>query len=219
VYAESFYLRSTFRHGGRYIFKSSATDFMRRLLTAILENTLHKNIFMRLIEKPKDGEFPPYAIMYIKLLPDDKLLLKHLKDNFAATKDLILSLPEDKLNYKYAAGKWTIKEILVHIIDDERIYAYRAMCFARNEKTELPGFEQDDYAHFSGANERDIANIFEEYEAVRNSTITLFNGLADEAFLRSGIANNNKATVRALAYHIAGHELHHINVIKEKYLQ
>jgi uncharacterized damage-inducible protein DinB len=191
---------------------------MRRLLTAILENTLHKNIFMRLIEKPKDGEFPPYAIMYIKLLPDDKLLLKHLKDNFAATKDLILSLPEDKLNYKYAAGKWTIKEILVHIIDDERIYAYRAMCFARNEKTELPGFEQDDYAHFSGANERDIANIFEEYEAVRNSTITLFNGLADEAFLRSGIANNNKATVRALAYHIAGHELHHINVIKEKYL-
>jgi len=174
---------------------------------------------MRLIEKPKDGEFPPYANMYIKLLPDDGLLLKHLRDNFVTTKELILSLPGEKLNYRYAANKWTIREILVHIIDDERIYAYRALRFARNDKTELPGFEQDDYAMCSGANERSIENIFEEYEAVRNSTITLFNGLPENSFLRVGTANNNKATVRALAYHIAGHELHHINIIKEKYLQ
>jgi hypothetical protein len=174
---------------------------------------------MRLIEKPKDGEFPPYANMYIKLLPDDGLLLKHLYDNFVAAKELILSLPEEKLNYTYAANKWTIKEILVHIIDDERIYAYRALRFARNDKTELSGFEQDDYALYSGANERSIENIFEEYEAVRNSTIALFNGLPGDSFLRSGTANNNKATVRALAYHIAGHELHHIKIIKEKYLQ
>ena len=174
---------------------------------------------MRIIEKPNDGEFPPYANMYIKLLPDDGLLLKHLHDNFIATKELIFSLPEEKLNYRYAANKWTIREILVHIIDDERIYAYRALRFARNDKTELPGFEQDDYAMYSGANERSIENIFEEYEAVRNSTIALFNGLPEDSFLRSGIANNNRATVRALAYHIAGHELHHINIIKEKYLQ
>lgn len=173
---------------------------------------------MRIISKPDDGEFPSYAIMYINLLPDDGLLLKHLQDDFRATKDLILSLPEDKLFYRYDEGKWTIKEILVHIIDDERIYAYRAMCFARNEKTELPGFEQDDYVLHSGANERDILNIFEEYEAVRNSTIALFNGLPEDSFLRSGIANKNRATVRALAYHIAGHELHHVNIIKEKYL-
>ena len=174
---------------------------------------------MRLIEKPKDGEFPPYANMYIKLLPDDGFLLKHLHDNFVAVKELILSLPEEKLNYTYAANKWTIKEMLVHIIDDERIYAYRALRFARNDKTELPGFEQDDYALYSEAGKRSIENIFEEYEAVRNSTIALFNGLPENSFLRSGTANNNKATVRALAYHIAGHELHHINIIKEKYLQ
>jgi uncharacterized damage-inducible protein DinB len=174
---------------------------------------------MHLIEKPKGGEFPPYANMYIKLLPDDGLLLRHLHDNFINTKELILSLPQEKLNYRYAANKWTIREILVHIIDDERIYAYRALRFARNDKTELPGFEQDDYAMYSGANERSIENIFEEYEAVRNSTIALFNGLPEDSFLRSGIANNNRATVRALAYHIAGHELHHINIIKEKYLQ
>jgi len=174
---------------------------------------------MRLIEKPKDGEFPPYANMYIKLLPDDGLLLKHLHDNFNITKELIFSLPEEKLNYRYAANKWTIKEILVHIIDDERIYTYRALRFARNDKTVLPGFEQDDYATYSAANERSIENIFEEYEAVRKSTIALFNGLPEDSFLRSGIANNNKVAVRALAYHIAGHELHHINIIKEKYLQ
>jgi len=173
---------------------------------------------MRPIVKPKEGEFPPYANMYIQLLPDDGLLLKHLRDNFIAMKQLILSLPEEKLQYTYAQNKWTIKEILVHIIDDERIYAYRALCFARNDKTELPGFEQDDYALYSRANERSIENIFEEYEAVRDSTITLFNGLPEDAFLRMGTANSNKATVRAMAYHIAGHELHHMNIIKEKYL-
>jgi uncharacterized damage-inducible protein DinB len=173
---------------------------------------------VRIIEKPGEGEFPPYAIMYIKLLPDDGLLLKHLAENFTNVKQFILSLPEDKLTYKYAKNKWTIKEILVHIIDDERIYTYRAMCFARNEKTELPGFEQDDYVAFSNANDRSIENILREYEAVRNATIALFEGLDEIALLREGIANNNKATVRALGYHIAGHELHHINIIKEKYL-
>jgi uncharacterized damage-inducible protein DinB len=173
---------------------------------------------MRSIEKPKDGEFPPYANMYIQLLPGDGQLLKHLKNNFIATKELILSLPEGKLNYRYAENKWTIKEIMVHIIDDERIYAYRALRFARNDETELPGFEQDDYVLYSRANERSIENIMEEYEAVRSSTIALFDGLPEDSFLRMGIANNNKVTVRALAYHIAGHELHHINIIKEKYL-
>ena len=173
---------------------------------------------MQSIEKPKDGEFPPYANIYIQLLPDDGLLLKHLKNNFVVTKQLILPLAEDILNYTYAENKWTIKEILVHIIDDERIFAYRALRFARNDKTELPGFEQDDYVLYSRAAGRSMANIFEEYEAVRDSTIALFNGLPCEAFLRMGTANNNKATVRALAYHIAGHELHHVNIIKEKYL-
>jgi hypothetical protein len=173
---------------------------------------------MRTIEKPKEGEFPQYAIMYIGLLPDDGLLLKHLQDNFIAIKELILSLPEEKLLYRYAKDKWTIKEILVHIIDDERIYAYRALRFARDDKTELPGFDQDDYALSSRANERSIENIFEEYEAVRNATIALFNGLPEDSFMRTGVANRNKATVRALAYHIAGHELHHTVIIKEKYL-
>src|SRR6185295_9277028 len=103
---------------------------------------------VRKIEKPTEGEYPPYAIMYIGLLPDDGLVLKHLRDNYALTRDLLLSVPEEKLTYRYAEGKWTIKEILFHVIDDERIYAYRALRFARNDMTELPGFEQDEYVPF-----------------------------------------------------------------------
>jgi uncharacterized damage-inducible protein DinB len=173
---------------------------------------------MRKIEKPKHGEYPAYAIMYMKLIPDDGLLLKHLTDGFDNLRKLILSLPPEKLLYRYANNKWTIKEVLVHLVDDERIYAYRALCFARNEKAPLPGFEQDDYIASSNANDRSIENILQEYEAVRKATIALYEGLDDAALLRSGIANKNKATVRALGYHIVGHEIHHLNIIKEKYL-
>lgn len=173
---------------------------------------------MKIIQKPKPGEYPQYASMYIDLLPDDGLVLTHLEDNFRITKNFILSLPAEKLLYRYAPGKWTIKEILVHIIDDERIYSYRALRFARNDNDKLTGFDQDDFAFHSNANERELKNIFEEYEAVRKSTITLFNGLHDEALTREGTADGKKATVRALAYHIAGHELHHISFIKENYL-
>ncbi|MDZ7625523.1 MAG: DinB family protein [Ignavibacteriaceae bacterium] len=173
---------------------------------------------MQIIQKPMPGEYPAYASMYIDLLPDDGLVLKHLEENFRLTKEFILSLPEEKLLYRYAPGKWTIKEILVHIIDDERIYSYRALRFARNDKTKLPGFDQDDFALSSNANGRDLKNIFDEYEAVRNATIALFNGLDDSTLTREGIADENKATVRALAYHIAGHELHHISFIKKHYL-
>jgi uncharacterized damage-inducible protein DinB len=156
--------------------------------------------------------------MYIDLLPNDGRVITHLEENFRVTKNFVLSLPEERLLYRYAPGKWTIKEILVHIIDDERIYSYRALRFARNDNTKLPGFDQDDFAFHSNANERELKNIFEEYEAVRKSTITLFNGLHDEALISEGTADGKRATVRALAYHIAGHELHHISFIKENYL-
>jgi len=173
---------------------------------------------MRKIKKPEEGEYAPYAIMYIRLLPADGRVLTHLRSNFKATKKLILSLPKKKFLYRYESYKWTIKEILVHIIDDERIYAYRALRFARNDKTELPGFEQDDFTRYAGANERKLESIFEEYEAVRNATVSMFNGLPEEALTRSGVANGNLMSVRAAAYHIAGHELHHINIIKDRYL-
>jgi len=175
---------------------------------------------MRIIPKPLEGEYPPYTIMYMKLIPDDGMVLQHLWDNFIAAKKLVYSMPEKMLYHSYAEGKWSIKETLVHIIDDERIFAYRALRFARNEQMNLIGFDQDAYAQYSKADERDPDNIFDEYEAVRKSTIALFNGLPEDAFMRigKGTGTFNNASVRALAYHIAGHEQHHINLIKELYI-
>lgn len=175
---------------------------------------------MRIIPKPEKSEYPEYAEMYMKLIPDDGLVLKHLAENFQKAKDLIYSLPPEKLLYRYAPDKWTIKEILVHIVDDERIFSYRAMRFARGEKQSMPGFNQDEYASESRANERDLDNIFAEYEAVRRATITLFEGLPEESLLKKGVGSStfHTATVRALAYHIAGHEQRHIDIIEEKYL-
>lgn len=174
---------------------------------------------MNRIDKPQPGEYAPYAIQYIRLLPDDGLVLRHLRDNLRATRELILSLPEEAFLFRYAPGKWTIKEILVHISDDERIYSYRALRFARNDRTELPGFEQDHYTRYSGAEERDVRDILRELAAVREATIALFKSFDSEALLRSGVANGAVMSVRAAVYHLAGHELHHVNLIKERYLK
>jgi len=173
---------------------------------------------MKTIAKPEAGEYAPYTISYIGLLPDDGLILKHLQDNLTNTSNFLRSLSEEKLSYRYAEGKWTIKEILAHLIDDERIYSYRALRFARNDKTELPSFEQDDYALESGANERSIEDLLQEFATVRRATISLFDSFASEALMRVGVASGNVMSVRAAAYHIAGHELRHINIIKERYL-
>lgn len=173
---------------------------------------------MKLIEKPQEGEYPPYAIQYIRLLPDDGLLLNHLRDNLQATKALVRPLSAQTLAYRYAERKWTIKEIIGHIIDDERIYVYRALRFARNDHVELPGFDQDQYARYANSNERGIEDLLRELEAVRAATIAFFESVEGEAWSRIGVADGKTVSVRALAYHIAGHELHHLNIIKGRYL-
>jgi uncharacterized damage-inducible protein DinB len=173
---------------------------------------------VKTIAKPGADEYPSYAIQYIGLLPDDGLLLRHFADNLEATGRLIRSLRPDRLLHRYADGKWTIKEILGHVIDDERIYVYRALRFARNDPTEIPGFDPDHYARYAGSNSRTAEDLLQELTAVRASTIAFFQSLEDDAWTRSGVANGNKVSVRALAYHIAGHELRHVNIIKERYL-
>lgn len=171
------------------------------------------------IEFPSKDEYPAYAEMYMKWVKKDGNLIKQLEDSLSKTQRLISTLSEQELNFRYRNNKWSIKEVLVHIIDDERIYGYRALAFARNDKTNLPGFEQDDYSINSYASERTIENIMEEYEAVRISTIKLYNGFSNAALIRKGVANGNQASVRALGYHILGHELHHINMIEDVYLK
>ena len=173
---------------------------------------------MKSIAKPQEGDYAPYAIMYIKLLPDDGLLLKHLRDAITTSSAFYRAIPSEKLDTPHAQGEWTIKEILLHVIDDERIYAYRALRAARNDKTELAGFDQEAYVPTSEANSRSLESLLEEFASVRLATLSLFENLPDAAWERSTIANGYSVTVRALAYHLAGHELHHLNSIRENYL-
>ncbi len=179
---------------------------------------------MRAIQKPSPREYPEYSKIYMDLLQDDGKVLEHLWNNFLTIKAFVHALPEKTLLYRYAPNKWTIKEILVHLIDDERIFAYRALRYARNDNTPLQGFDQDHYARYSDANKRSLDSIFEEYEFVRKSTLHLFNNLPEQSLMRSGCGIDvdgsviNERTVRALAYHIAGHELRHFNIIKECYV-
>lgn len=172
---------------------------------------------MRLIEKPQVGEYAEYTTMYIDLIPDDGQVLKHLLTNFNKLRNAIMPLSDEALETPHAEGEWTIKDILVHIIDDERIFAYRALRAARNDSTELQGFEQDDYVITAHANNRTLEDIFEEYEAVRIATITLFKYLPEGVFTRQVIGSGNPLSVRSAVYHIAGHEVHHANSIAEHY--
>lgn len=172
---------------------------------------------MKKILKPQPGEYAPYAIMYIDLVPDDGLVVQHLADNLQMVKDLVAAQPDEKLSTPCAEGEWTIKEILSHVIDTERVFAYRALRFARNDSTELAGYEQDDYVAYSGANGRSIEDILAELTAVRMATIALINSLDDVAMTRSGLSNKHNLSVRSAIYQIAGHELHHFYSIKENY--
>ncbi len=173
---------------------------------------------MQLIQKPAEGEYRDYTAAYISKVPDDGLVLQHLQTNFDTVYSLVINLPEEKLLSAYAPGKWTIKENLVHMMDTERIMAYRALRIARNDKTNLPGFEQDEYTPYLYANERSISNIMEEYGLLRKSTVALFNNFQPHVFANVGFANGAPFSVRAAVYIIAGHELHHLKIIQEKYL-
>lgn len=173
---------------------------------------------MQKIPKPAQGEYAPYAITYINLVPPDGLVLSHLQENLSSTPEFIQSFAPEKLMLPWKAGEWTIKEILLHVIDTERIFSYRALRFARNDATALAGFEQDDYMPYSGANVRSGTDILEEYAAVRRATLALFNSLSGEALARTGVVGGNQVSVRALAWMITGHEIHHINSIRENYL-
>ena len=169
------------------------------------------------IHRPTENQFPKYYGTYIDKVANDDLI-NCLTEGVDLVWAYINTLSEDKLNYRYAAGKWTIKEILIHLMDAERIFAYRALRFARNDKTELAGFEENDYVPQSNATSRTHQSLQEEYKAVRANTHELFKNMTEEMLDRGGKANGQEIAVRALGYIIVGHELHHLQVIKERYL-
>lgn len=164
-------------------------------------------------------EYAPFYQTYITAITDSgKGIVDNLQDTLDESLTLLRSLSKEKENYAYADGKWTIKEVLQHIIDTERIFAYRALRIARKDKTPLPGFEQNDYVDTSNAIYRDFSVMLEEFELTRKSTILLFKSLTDEMLLQHGEMSGNAITVRALGYICSGHVKHHINIINERYI-
>ena len=161
--------------------------------------------------RPEPGEYNPYYQQYVARVPDD--VLSALKSQIDETDSLLAGAEGD---YRYAPGKWTIAEMLRHVIDTERIFAYRALRISRNDPQPMEGFEQDDYVR--NAPHCPLADLIEEFKIVRQSTILLFRHLDAEAWSRHGVANGSPISVRALAFLIAGHELHHRGVLREKYL-
>ncbi|WP_452220784.1 DinB family protein [Lacinutrix salivirga] len=165
----------------------------------------------------KSNEYLPYFSNYISKVGDLQLmdaLHISLKEGY----DFFKSIPEDKLEYRYAEGKWTIKDILLHIIDTERIFCYRALRFAREDKTALPGFDQNTYAESSNANDRTMESLLSEYISVRNATVVQFLNFNSAMLLQKGTASGGEISVRAFGFLVVGHETHHIEVIKERYL-
>ncbi|WP_299053283.1 DinB family protein [uncultured Polaribacter sp.] len=166
---------------------------------------------------PKE-EYHEYFEKYIQLVNSDTSILDNLENSQKSFDTLLQSVPQEKHNYAYADGKWTLKELIQHIIDTERVFTYRALCFGRNDTTSLPGFDQDVFVANDNANERDYRHLIEEMQVLRQSTIHLFKSFSEDALLRVGIASENKISVRALGYLFSGHQIHHLNIVKERYL-
>ena len=165
-----------------------------------------------------ENEFAPFYANYIAKANNNLSIIDGLIQQSIIVVEFFKSIPGDKLNYRYSEGKWTVKDILLHLIDAERIFAYRALRIARNDKTALHGFEENDYVIEAEADDRSISSLLEEYKMVRNSTICLFKSFKNEQMLRLGMASNCLVSVRAIGIIIQGHEKHHLEIIKERYL-
>lgn len=171
----------------------------------------------RRIEKPNPNDYAPYFQQYIDLILNENII-EFLENQLSDAVSFYDRLNESEIDYRYAPGKWSIKEVLIHIIDTERIFNYRALRFARKDKTPLPGFEQDDYINNTDWINYPIKSLIEEYELVRKHTIALFNNMTEEMYNQSGISNEMNLSVRAIPFIIAGHEGHHLKIINTKYL-
>lgn len=171
------------------------------------------------MSKLNESEYPAYFKPYIEILGSDvRSILNHLETSLEKALKLFSDLPKEKQVYRYADGKWTIRELIQHIIDSERVFGYRALTFARNDTTPLPGFNENDYVLHSRANERPYAELLNELESVRASSILLYKSFEESDLPKIGTASGKTISVNALGYIISGHLLHHLNTIEERYL-
>jgi hypothetical protein len=172
---------------------------------------------MTQLSRPAAGEYASFYAGYIAEMPDGDLLAA-LERQGEETFSLLSALPEERGDHRYAPGKWTVKEIAAHLADAERIFAYRALRFARGDTAPLAGFDENEYARTAGAGRRPLVELAGELHDVRRATLSMFRGLPPGAGERRGSANGVEISVRALAWVIAGHERHHIRVLHERYL-
>jgi hypothetical protein len=168
------------------------------------------------IARPEPGEYAPYYDRYISLVSGNDIVTT-LESQRRQMLLLLSGRDEADGDFRYAPDKWSMKEVLGHVCDTERIFAYRALRISRGDRTPIEGFEQDDYVRNGPFAQRPLAELIEDYIAVRRATLTLLRNLDEQAWMRRGIANNNEVSVRALAYTTAGHELHHRRILEEKY--
>ena len=163
------------------------------------------------------NEYAEYYFQYINVL-GEATLLEELEISLHEFIRFVQNIPMDKFDYRYAEGKWTIKEIIQHVIDTERIFAYRALRISRNDTTPLPGFDENEYINNTAANARGIQDLLTEFSAVRHSNIYLFKSFSIEQLERMGIASNAGVSVRAIGFILIGHQKHHQNIFEERYL-
>lgn len=167
--------------------------------------------------KPNLASIPEFYRGYVGRVKDENILTA-LESNKGEAVQYLEKIPVDKWDYRYAEGKWNIKEMVQHIIDTERIFSYRALCFARGEKASLPGFNENDYAAAAEASTRKTTDLLEEFSIVRAGTICLFRSFSDKQLEKTGIANNHPIEVNTIGFIAVGHVLHHLNILSERYL-
>lgn len=170
------------------------------------------------ISQLQQTEYATFYSTYLNQVSDGYTLLEELEISIHRLIKFVQEIPMDKFDYRYEIRKWTIKDILQHLIDCERIFAYRALRFARNDKTDLPGFEENNYANEANGNARSIQSLLTELAVVRQATLSLFKTFKEEQFMATGTANNNIMSVRALGFIIIGHQNHHQRIFQERYL-
>ena len=169
------------------------------------------------VARPAVSEYDPFYGFMIGLVPDGPIL-DFLQEQRYEIMGFLGSLDKATADYRYGPEKWSVKEVLGHVVDTERIFGARALCFARGEERALPPFEQDDYVRSAGFDKRSLASLSDEFEAVRRATESLFRGFDEEQWNRGGVANEAQMTVRSIAFIVAGHAAHHMSVIRERYL-
>ena len=163
------------------------------------------------------NEYVPYQKIYLDLVPNTSLI-NAFEDALQEFVVFFKGIDVEKLSYSYKEGKWTVKELMLHVIDTERIFQYRALRFARADKTDLAGFSENDFVATSNANGRNLTSLLDEFVTLRKSTISLFESFSADTLLKIGVSGGNTMSVRAAGYLIIGHQKHHVDIVKQRYL-